>query len=832
LFITLRAGLIAPTFGNLSCRESVSVKSKFLRLFLGPVVLVLIVVLAGCEGNPDYRKGKQQELAKNLDQAVIDFKKALDKNPGNLDYRSAYESARLKCGFAHYEKGRRLEEANKYEEALAEYEQAFTIDRSNDIARDDYTRVRHFLENPSPKKELPSITERMQENQTNPARTVPLSPVNTTPLNLKITAPAKRVYETLSKLAGINVVFDPDYENQGGVTVVSVELNNVTLMDALEILALRTRSYWKPLNANTILVTTDNPTKRKTYEDQIIKTIYLSNSLASTDLVETVNNLRTLFNLRYIVPSNYLNAIIIRDTPDKVAIAERIIQSIDKGKPEVLIDVVVMEIDRNKVRDLGITPLYGTSSGLGATAAFNNYLTGGATPTTSSSTSTGTTTGTTTTTTTVPINRLGHLAGGSWSVAIPSVQAQALISDTNAKILTKPQLRAMDGKVAKIRIGQKVPISTGSFTPFTGGGATAGNIFSQFQYQDIGVNLDVTPKVHLDRDITLEIKVEISSIAGQSNFGGLLQPIFNSRSVDHTITLKEGEANVLAGIISDEDRKVVSGVPGLSQIPIIRWLFSNEHTERNQQEFIIIMTPHIVRLPQFDDINLQGLYMGTDDVVQMRGKLPRLGEVSPVPEAAPAAAAPAGVTQAPVVTLAPKAATPASPQPTTVSPTPTPIAAAPASPQPTIVSPTPTPVAPVGALFRIDPPSRTLPSGAPFTVNISVENIQNFFSASFVLAWDPKVLRLVDAADGGFLGKDNQPIALVQRPDNDTGTVVITLSRPPEVAAMSGSGNLVTLSFEPVGRGRTTLAFSQLFPRTAAGERILATASPGQIIVQ
>jgi general secretion pathway protein D len=815
MFITLRTHLIAPTFGNLSCRESVSVKSKFLRLFFGPVILVLIVVLAGCEGNPDYRKGKQQQLAKNLDEAVIDFKKALDKDPGNLIYRSAYESARLKAGFAHYEKGHRLEAANMYEEALAEYQQAFTIDPSSDIARDDYTRVKHFLENPGPKKELPSLTERIQENETNPARTVPFSPVNTTPLNLKITAPSKRVYETLSKLAGINVVFDPDYDNQGGNTIVSVELNNVTLMDALEILALRTKSYWKPLNANTILVTTDNPTKRKTFEDQIIKTIYLSNSLASTDLVETVNNLRTLLNFRYIVPSNYLNAIIIRDTPDKVAIAERIIQSIDKGKPEVLIDVVVMEIDRNKVRDLGITPLYGTSSGVGTTATFNNYLTGGATPTTTSSTSasTGTTTGTTTTTSTVPINLLGHLAGGSFSVVIPSAQAQALLSDTSAKILTKPQLRAADGKVAKIRIGQKVPISTGSFTPFTGGGATAGNIFSQFQYQDIGVNLDVTPKVHLDREITLEIKVEISSIAGQSNFGGLLQPIFNSRSVEHQITLKEGEANVLAGIIQDSDTKVVSGVPGLSQIPIIRFLFSNEHMERNQQEFIIIMTPHIVRLPQFDDVNLQGLYMGTDEVIQLRGKLPRLGEGSPVPEAAPAAAAPASATQAPVVTTAPKATTPAPPQPA-------------------IVSLTPPPVAPAGALFKIDPPSRTLPSGAPFTVNITVDNIQNLFSASFVLTWDPKVLRLVDAVDGGFLGKDNQPIALVQRPDNDTGTDVITLSRPPEVGTMSGSGNLVTLSFEPVGRGRTTLAFSQLFPRAATGERISATTAPGQIIVQ
>lgn len=781
-------------------------KGRRLRFFTGLGILSLLILLAGCEGNAEFRAGKKQEAQKNLDEAVINFKNALEKNPNNAEYKVYYDRARLKAGMAHYEKGQKLERTQKYPEALAEYEQAFTVDPSNDIARDDYSRLKAFLQNPSPEKNTLEVQSRIKQLETNPARAVELSPVVTTPITLKINDTGKRIYETIAKLAGINVVFDPDYETQGGSLRLNVELNSVTLLGALEILAIRTRTFWKPLNANTILVVPDNQSKRRDYEDQIIKTIYLSNSLAPTDLTETVNLLRQLLKLNNIVQSNALNAIIIRDTPDKIAIAEKVIQSIDKSKPEVIIDVAVMEIDRNRLRDLGITPLFGASPGLGTTATFNNTLSGGATTTPGAGGGAG---GGATSSApgTVPINRLGRLTGGSFSVVIPSAQAQAILSDTNAKILQNPELRASDGKLAKIRIGQRVPISTGSFTPFTGGGATAGNIFSQFQYQDIGVNLDITPKVHLDREISLTVKVEISSIAGQQNFNGLLEPIFNNRSVEHEITLKEGEANVLAGIISDEDRKVISGVPGLAQIPFFRYLFSNEHSERNRQEFIIVMTPHIVRLPHFEDVNLRGFYVGTDSVIQFKDRLPRLGEVEPaVSRQGTAAATPS---QAPPVGTTPKTPVPAEAK--------TPVE-------------TPAPVS--GTVFRVTPASGTFAFGRSFAVTINVENIQNLFSASLALAWDPRVIRLKDANEGGFLGRDEQPIALVQRPDNDAGTVVITLSRPPDASAISGSGNLITLTFEPVSPGQTTLAFSQLFPRDTGGARIAATSSGGQIVIQ
>ncbi|HEX9136731.1 MAG TPA: hypothetical protein VF905_07270, partial [Nitrospirota bacterium] len=650
------------------------------RWFSILILVCLAAGLSGCGGDPEFRKGKEQEAAKNFDQAVINFKKALDKEPSNLLYRVYFDRARLKAGVVHYENGQKLERAQKYAEAMAEYEQAFTIDPANDVARENYDRVKGFLENPAPPKPLPDVQSLIKQNETNPSHAVELSPVITTPITLKVTDTGKRVYETISKLAGINVVFDPDWERAQGQERLTVELNNVTLLEALEIMQIRTRTFWKPLSANTLLVIPDNQSKRRDYEDQIIKTLYLSNSLAATDLTETVNALRQLLSLRNIVQSNALNAIIIRDTPDKVAIAEKIVQSIDKAKPEVIIDTAVMEIDRNRIRDLGITPFFGSSAGIGTSATFNNALTGGATVTGGTTTS-----GSTTSTSpgTVPINRLGHLAGGSFSVVIPSATAQALLSDTKARVLSNPQLRASDGKLAKIRIGQKVPISTGSFTPFTGGGATAGNIFSQFQYQDVGVNMDITPKVHLDREITLTVKVEISSIAGQQNFNGLLEPIFNNRSVEHEITLKEGEANVLAGIISDDDRTVVSGIPGLAQIPILRFLFSNEHAERNSQEFIIVMTPHIVRLPQYEEINLRGLYVGTDTSIQYKDKIPRLGEVVAAPPVPPPVTPP-----------------PAQVPPRTQAPVPTP---APPSPRPAPPSgPTQTPGA--GAIFRITPP--------------------------------------------------------------------------------------------------------------------------------
>jgi general secretion pathway protein D len=810
------------------------VRFRPLRWFAVLILAGLAAGLLGCDGDSDFQKGKEQEAAKNFDQAMIYFKMALDKNPNNLVFKVYYDRVRLKAGVMHYEYGQRLEKAQKFDEAMAEYEQAFIIDPANDVARDDYTRVKKFLENPSPTKPVPEIQNLIKQNETNPSRAVELSPVITTPITLKVTDTGKRIYETISKLAGINVVFDPDWERAQGQERLTVELNNVTLLESLEIMQIRTRTFWKPLSSNTLLVIPDNQAKRRDYEDQVIKTIYLSNSLAATDLTETVNALRQLLNLRNIVQSNALNAIIIRDTPDKVAIAEKIVQSVDKSKPEVIIDVAVMEADRDRIRDLGVTPFFGSAAGIGTTATFNNALTGGATVTggTSSGGSTGGTTTTTTTPGTVPINRLGHLAGGSFSVVIPSATAQALLSDTKARILSNPQLRASDGKLAKIRIGQKVPISTGSFTPFTGGGATAGNIFSQFQYQDVGVNMDITPKVHLDREITLTVKVEISSIAGQQNFNGLLEPIFNNRSVEHEITLKEGEANVLAGIISDDDRTVVSGIPGLAQIPILRFLFSSEHLEHNTQEFIIVMTPHIVRLPSYEEINVRGIYVGTDTLIQYKGKMPRLGEVAAAPPVAPPVAPPPAQvpprTQAPVPTPTPPSAAPAQPP----VPTPTPPSAAPGQPtnppQPT----GPLQVPGSGATFRINPAAGSFPMGKPFMITVNVDNIQNLYGCTFALVWDPKVMRLRDASEAGFLGQDEQPIALVQRPDNEAGNVVITLSRPPEVAAVSGSGSLLTLAFDPVAPGQTTLAFSQMFPKDPNGGRIAAVASPGQIVIK
>ncbi len=797
-------------------RESASVKRHFMSVSAWMVLFLAVLFLWGCAGSSEFNKGRKLETAKNFDQAVINYKAALDKDPGNSQYRMYYQRARMMAGFQHVAKAEALENQKQYPEALAEYEKAFSVDPTNELARNSYQRLKQFLENPAPEKKLESVEQRIQENETNPARALALSPAVTTPLTLKLTDTGKRVYETIAKLAGINVVFDPDFDRSGGQERLTVELNNVTLLEALRILEIRTRTFWKPLNSNTILVVPDNQSKRRDYEDQVVKTIYLSNSLAATDLTETVNALRQLLHLNNIVQSNALNAIIIRDTPDKVAIAEKIIQSIDKPRPEVLIDVVVMEIDRNRIRDLGISPFFNSSAGIGTSATFNNTLGQGAVVTpgsTSGSSITRTTTGTTVTGPgTVPINQLGHLTGGSFSVVVPSVVAQALESATHGRILQNPQIRATDGKLAKIHVGQKVPISTGSFTPFTGGGATAGNIFSQFQYQDVGVNVDITPKIHLDREITLNVKVEISSIAGQQNFNGLLEPIFNNRTVEHEITLKEGEANVLGGIISDEDQKVYSGIPGLSQIPILRYLFSNEHMSRNQQEFIIVMTPHIVRLPKFNDINLRGLYVGTETDMQLRNHLPRLGQVEEKPVAStvmPANAAPQGP------------ATGALPQ------TPAPAGATPA-----ILSSGAPPTAPAGAaVFRISPPSGSYPMGQPFTLSVDVDKIQGLFSSAFSLAWDPKVIRLKDASDGGFLGHDNQPIALVQRPDNDSGTVVISVSRSPDAGPIGGSGSLVTLVFEPVAPGHTTLVFTQLSPKDPGGARIPAASYSGEITI-
>ncbi|PYV86459.1 MAG: hypothetical protein DMG05_19660 [Acidobacteria bacterium] len=760
---------------------------KRINLFASYLVFSsLVVVLGSCAGSSAFKRGKKFERMKNYDEALQNFEQALQKEPRNIEYRLYHERARFEAAIAHFDQGRKLREAGNLEESLAEFQRASAIDPSNSLAAQEVRSVQKMIQDQQKlqeedKKKLGDIIEK---NKVTGSREI-LNPTLNTPIVLKLTKDLKTAYETIAKLGGINVIFDSDLGPKLQ-TQTPLDLNNVTLIEALDLLALQTKTYWTAVNKNTILVATDNQQTRQLYEEQVIKTFYLGNSLAATDLAETITMLRLLLTLSKVAPITAQNAIVVRDTPDKIAMAEKILQSIDKAKPEVLIDIAVLEVDRSVDRTLGLQPPSSTS------ATFSSG-------TTTTTTGTGGTTNTTTTpNNTVPIKNLGKIGSGNFSITIPSSSLDAVYKRTHARVLQNPSIRAADGKQARR------PVAQGSFQP-TFAGNTGGTPVVNFTTIDIGVNLDMTPRVLLNRDIAMTISIQVSATAGSVSFSGLEYPILTNREIQHDIRLKEGESSVIGGIITDSDNITVSGVAGLSKIPLLRYLFSTESKNRTEAEIIIVITPHIVRLPEYlEDDYASIALLGAGNSPKYIGRpIHLLGDNVPAGKAAQAgpgqpatAPGPGGPSATPAQAKVPPATVPRL------------------------------------AAVKLTPSSAEVAVGSRVGVSAMIENAQNVYALSFNLAFDPKVLKLVEVQNGGFLSSDGKIIALAPRIENETGQAVVSITRPPESAGMSGNGVLLNLVFETLTAGTSTISFTQANIRDLSQTTLPASFSSTQMRVK
>jgi len=545
------------------------------------LIAVLAINVAGCASRQAYTRGNRAEITRDFDTAMIEYKAALDRDPRNYEIRLKYEQARFNSAFQHFEAGRRAFDKQDYQTAKMEFTRVLEIDPTHTLAEQQLAKVNEVLTSRSRKEPEPEVQfeQLKEETRTNPTPQSQLEPKTRGPIDVHMTQDSKIAFETLAELAGFNVIFDPDFRGAR----IQIDLNKVDIFEALDILALQTRSFWKPVNRTTILVSPDNQTKRRDYDELVLKTIYMTNSVTSTELTEAITTLRTLLNMRYLMSSTSMNAIIVRDTADRVAIAEKIIEDLDKAKPEVLVEATIMEVDRSTLRQLGILPPQGT-------AVTTTGGTGG----------TGTSTGTS-----FPLNRLPR-SSASFSLTIPPTTAQFLATSTNTRLLQNPRIRATDGKLASIRIGSQVPIASGSFQPaFVG---ATGTPVVNFQFVDVGVNLDITPRVLLNHEVSMTVMVQVRAVAGDRNVGGVTQPVLTNRQVQHEIRLAEGETNILGGIITDTEATSLNGLPGLKNIPILRYFFSQEQKSRDSTEIIIMLTPHILRMPNISAGNLRGLY--------------------------------------------------------------------------------------------------------------------------------------------------------------------------------------------------------------------------------
>jgi general secretion pathway protein D len=735
-----------------------------------PAVVVLLVLIATLPAAADkakslYLKGKDAEARQNYEQAYDFYKQAYGLKPQDTSYRASYERLRFLAGASHVHRGQLLREAGRFDEALAEFQKAVDIDPASAIARQEVLHTQQLIDltkamGPKASAPGPKIDKRVQEA----AGPVELAPIQNIPITIKATQDSKVIYETVGRLAGINVLFDPDYTSRQ----IRVDLNSVSLEEALEIIAMESKTFWRPVTPNTVFIASDNPAKRKELEQNVVKTLYMANLSQPTELQDVVNALRQILEISRLQPLPSESAIIIRGTPDQIALAEKLVNDLDRSKPEVIVDVAIMQISRNKARTLGINPP--TSATVTLQPNVN---------TTTSTVTNGTTTvngSTTNGSSGINLNTLGNLNATDFQVTISPATLTALFSDSDSKLVQNPEIRAVDGQKASLKIGQRVPVATGSFQPGIGGVGINPLVNTQFQYLDVGVNIDITPKVHLDGEVTLKISMDVSAVDSFQNIGGISQPVIGQRKIEQEVRLREGEANLLGGMLENSQTKSLSGIPGLGQIPFLKYFFAQENKQDSQTETVFVLIPHVVRGQFLSELNERGIDVGTANAIELRrvSHSPAAGEGTPANSSSPSSAAPSQMV----------------PQ---------------SSPQ----GISPTAAGPGAGSFGFDPPSISQRTGATFTVNVSVSGVQNAYSVPLQVSYDPKTLQVINVSNGPFLSQDGQLVTLVKRDDDSSGTLQINASRPPGSTGVSGQGTVVTLTFRAKAAGQSTLSISK-----------------------
>lgn len=567
----------------------------------------LLILALSAPNYPDeakaaYKRGVRAESQKNYDEAYQSFKQAYTLNRKEAKYVTAYLRARANAGTQHVNNGRKLRDNLRLQEAMAEFQRAAEIDSTNYVAAQELQRTEFMLkkaaEPATSASKQQSPLAKMAAEAEGPLE---LQPSPNTPITLRMTTTADNVYRTIGKLGGINILFDLDYKPQR----ITIELNEVMVREALRMVALESKTFWRPISPTAIFVASES--KRKEFENNVMKTFYLQNASTPSELQEVVGTLKGMLDISRIQVNPTHSSITMRGTTDQMVLAEKLISDADKPKAEVVIDIAVMEINRDKLNTIGTTVPTTDSIALQAGGAAAGLV------------------------------KIGSLNGGSFVTSVPGASFTFLMSDSNTKILQKPQLRALDNEKATLKIGDRIPIATGSFAAGVGGGSISPLVNTQFQYLDVGVNIDITPHIHSDHAVTLKMVLEISSVTGVENIGGITQPKIGQRRIEHETRLEDGEINLVGGILEDTETQSMGGYPWLTKIPILKYLFGQETKEHIENEIVFAITPHIVRAEEITDDNLRLIDVGTSNTIGLRYTEPKPTKPanSPAPQEPP-----------------------------------------------------------------------------------------------------------------------------------------------------------------------------------------------------
>jgi general secretion pathway protein D len=754
--------------------------------------------------NALFKRGESAEAREDYDTAFINYQKAAAKAPKDLRYRTALYRVRVSDSSLHLTKGRKLVDAGDEQAALVEFLRAAEIDPGNEAAQQEIARVRSHQGEPMlPKESDLPIDPAKQEDLDSMGAPVQLKPLSAEPLTLHYSEDAKTIYQAIGKAAGINVLFDPALNSKR----IQVDVANESLLDALRIVGALSSTFWKPVTQNTIFVAENTRAKHTELDEQAVQTFYLTNAWQQNDLNDVQTALRNVLGSGVKVngvPSQ--NAIVMRGTPDELLLAQKLINDLDKARPEVVVDIAILEVSKNWEKNIGLS--WPTSVGLALQAPSSD----------TSSSSTSTTTSTSTSSSSSPtLYDLAHLKAYDFAVSIGSAQANMLLTDSNTKILQNPRIRATDSQKATTKIGSRIPIATGSTGGGVGGISTGVStlVQTQFQYLDVGVNVEMTPTVHFDHDVTLKMKIEVTSQSGSTTISSVTEPIISQRTVEQVIRLREGEASILGGILNKQDQVSWGGLPGLSSIPIFKYLFGSKDHTVTDDEIVFLVVPHIVRSQELDAENLRTIDTGSgQQTIELRHMNPPANPAAAPganpgtnPGANPPVAPPArpASLHSQVGTVPGQSAQAAAPAALAQLRDAAELTGAAAQAHQTNVptSPSAPPVS-----FLLTPPPQPVAAGTTFQLPVVLTNGTDVSRVPLKLTYDPAMYTLINVNQGDLLGRDGQATQISHN-DDGPGNITINLTRPAGTTGITGSGTVCILTFQAKAAGESVISLTR-----------------------
>lgn len=707
-------------------------------------IVVIIIVLAGCSTfNQSYKIATQEAANKNWDEAIKYYEKAILEDPGNAAYRLALTRAKILASYTHVFKARALAAEGKKEEALGEYKKALSYDPTNRAIVVEAQLLMVKAEEPPEPEEIkiePPITLKVSSQKLS---------LNFMHDRVKL----KAIFQALGKHAQINILFDESFKD----IPYSVDLSDRTFEQAINSLCLATKNFYRIIDENSLIIVPDLPAKRIQYELNAVKTFYLSNIKAEDLQASLMQILRSQFRAPQFMVDKNLNSITLRDSPEVLELAGKLIKLWDKPRGEVVIELEIMEVSRQRLKKFGLE-LDQYVMGLGYSGGENPPSEGGW----------------------FDLSTINFAKKANFQITMPTAFLNFLESDQDTKIIAQPRLRGIEGEEMTYLVGDKIPIPRTSFTPIAAGGVAQQPVTS-FDYEDVGIDIKITPRIHYEGEITLEMEVNVKSVGGT---GVADIPIISTREIKNIIRLKDGETNLLAGLLKDEERLSARGIIGLKSIPVLGGLFSSTEKTIQQWDVLMTITPYIIRSIPLTEDDLKPLWVNMGTPLVSSGDSPS-DEEEPTLERMGAQGREAQDAQE-------------------------------------------------RGQNRIDlsPANFEITEGREFRVSVVVQSADEIGSMTVNLSYNPSVIELKQIVQGSIAGQMGKDLPFLQNIDNSSGTCTIGFSSTDVARGFKGSGRIATLVFDSVAKGDSPLTFTSVTANGPSGQAVQMISREGRVRVR